>query len=437
MSCACASKKSTKTGTERAAREIRLAGRRVAMLTSLREIVALPPAADIEAGQWTAILDELAARQRQAMSLLATAEQDLLPFAEEDGSMADLGSLIGRVELDLAGAFILFDLYVDVLSQRHLPGVGGLLGGCDVLADDALRRSHLALRTGPRPLVQLQQGFGAATRRQRVPLRGGTRNPLQLIEIPYTRLGQKYLLTSIAHEVGHEVMVRLQLLEPIRRAVVSGLALSGSGPDVPNWFGAWLFELIPDAWTVICCGLAAAAGLADILLLPADFAYRADPQDPHPPPFLRVLIGFEMCRQVWGPGPWDPWEDRWRRRHPLDRVPAEHVDLIAQTLPLVRHVVELMLGTPLRAFDGGSLIDLMDRLVAPDQLRRRIRQGHLDLRGLRPCAQLAVFRLAEDDGLLDDEVLDRTMTTWLQNLQSARSTAPTTPAHSPTPEYTR
>ena len=39
--------------------------------------------------------------------------------------------------------------------------------------------------------------------------------------------------------------------------------------------------------------------------------------DPHPTNYIRVLLSFEWCRQVWGHGEWDDWEEEWKRLYPL------------------------------------------------------------------------------------------------------------------------
>lgn len=59
------------------------------------------------------------------------------------------------------------------------------------------------------------------------------------------------------------------------------------------------------------CGAAQASSVMEILTLPGRRVYRVSATDPHPPPFLRVLIAFEWCRHEWGRGDWDDWEREW------------------------------------------------------------------------------------------------------------------------------
>src|SRR5262249_42557526 len=143
----------------------------------------------------------------------------LLPRAGEQRARRELHAVLGQIELDMARAFTFFDTYMDVLTQRQSPELGGILGGCDVLALEAMRRDHPALALIEPPLVYCERGVGAAIARESVPFPDGSPNPMPLIQIPYARLSEKYNLTSILHEAGHQALHRLQLVAVLPKLV--------------------------------------------------------------------------------------------------------------------------------------------------------------------------------------------------------------------------
>jgi hypothetical protein len=152
--------------------------------------------------------------------------------------------------------------------------------------------------------------------------------------------------------------------------------------------------------------------------------FRITTHDPHPPPYLRVLLGFECCRQVWGRGRWDAWERDWLRLYPLEDAPPDAAKLLergARALPAVaRFLLEARIP-PLRR----PIPDLLD-LSAIDARRLEeraaaARSGRLNLTGMRPCAQLAVFRAVYDMDCLDEQQFEAAMNRWLASLAGRRS----------------
>ncbi len=396
--------------------------RRIRALSTLRELVALPPDSDISGRQWMALntalktAEENLARalKQQAKAALESDEKDLRKARR---FMAELGN----IEINLTKTYSFFDTYTDILSQRHMPGLGPLLAGCDVLAADALQCGHPALSLVEPPLVYCDRGYGASIARQDIHLPDGTPNPLPLIQIPYTRLQEKWNLTSVLHEVGHEVMVRLGMVALWPRIAAAALARQGASTRVQHLFGQWMSEIGPDFWTFGCSGIAAAGGIRELIVLPPVLMLRISETDPHPPPYLRVLLNFEWCRQQWGRGRWDDWEHEWLALYPLDGLPRAQRDTLDTCRRLLPALSRALLHTRLRVLGGRPMRALFDLdALHPLRLQRLAagaRHGRLDLRGLRPAAQLAVFRLVKEQGLLTPEQLDAVMATWLTQLK--------------------
>ncbi|MBI4523813.1 MAG: hypothetical protein HY695_08390 [Deltaproteobacteria bacterium] len=397
---------------------------RIDTLSSLRKLVDLPPESDIAERQWSVITSELNLVEARLLSRLKKVAREHLPHANDLGARRQLNGLLGALELQLSNTFTFFDTYMDVLTQRHTRELGGLLAGCDVLAWDGISKDHPALAIVERPLVYCDRGFGASTLREGVRLPGRAFNPIPLIQIPYSRLKEKYNLTSILHEVGHEAMVRLGLVKTLPHAFRSALAKAGAPATMSDLFALWSSEIGPDFWTFCASGIAEAGAIREILALPPNHCFKVSWTDPHPPPYLRVLLSFEWCRQVWGSGLWNEWEKEWLELYPLERAPAESLEIIKrakQYLPLVSRV---LLHGRFRALSGKAIPDLFNlAALAPSELQRIARSaesGALNLTGLPPSAHLAVFRLLREQGRLKEESIDATMTKWLLRLGKKR-----------------
>lgn len=396
---------------------------RISGLSRLRQMVGLRPDSDITHRQWLAIESRLKFAEIQLIEELKSAGRRYLPHANKNIHAARyIQHHIGQMEVSLTRAYSFFDNYLDVLTQRHMPELGPLLQGCDVLALDAVLKHHPALNIIEPPLVSVNRGFGASVARQDIRMPGGNSNPLALIEIPYTRLLEKYNLTSIIHESGHEVMVRLGLIETLPIMVRSGLRQQGASKDLQEYFALWMSEIGPDLWTFLCSGIAAAGGIREILSLPPSLMYRISWTDPHPPAWLRVLLNFEWCRQIWGSGIWDDWEKEWLAIYPLSLAPQESLMLMEEGQKMLNTVARSLLFTRFKTLTGKSISSLFDlQSLAPAILESRIVKGRIDLRGLRPCAQLAVFRLMKAKNSLSPEKLDKIMGDWLKRLKNFKT----------------
>jgi hypothetical protein len=391
---------------------------RIRTLGQLKRTLALP-SGRLSPRQWGVLDTQLAAAVARLDGRLGGAAQAALPRLDDRGARRRLNALLGEIELDLTRAFSFFDTYMDVLSQRLVPGLGKILAGCDRIAWNALRRPHPALLVVEPPLVYCDRGFGASVVREGVPFPDGTPNPMPLIQIPYSRLAEKYNLTSIVHEVGHEVMVRLGLHASLPAALADGLRRAGASAHLSDFFALWSRELGPDFWTFGCSGLAQTAAVREILSLPPADVLRLSPTDPHPPPYLRVLASIAWCRSVWGMGPWDDWEAAWRDVYRLEAAPPALRELLETATRLLPRVGHLLMTTRFKTLGRRPLADLFDlSALAPARIRRIaacVASNQPD-EAVPVTAQLAVFRVLRDEHRLDEAAIDRLMTGWLERL---------------------
>lgn len=395
---------------------------RIEALSSLRDVVSLPPDLDISKRQWRILDAELKTVETRLIRRLKRGATTYLSQPTDLKAARVMNSLLGELELEMTNAYTFFDTFMDILTQRHTPGLGRLLAGCDKLALDSIRKPHPALTMVEQPIVGCDRGFGAKTFREYVRFPGGSLNPMPLVQIPYSRLKEKYNLTSVLHEVGHEAMVRCGLKKALPKALRSGLDRAGAPTAVCDLFALWSSEIGPDFWSFCGSGLAHAGAIKEILALPPAHAFRITWNDPHPPPYIRALLCFDWCRQVWGRGIWDGWEREWRDLYPVDSAPPATRSLIRKLSLFVPATSSILLRSRFRSLNGKRIPDLFNiSVLAPSELKRRsvsAASGNIDLRGMSPSSHLAVFRLIKERGKLNEEALDELMTKWLTKLAS-------------------
>lgn len=406
------------------ARKIDAQRLRIETLSSLRQLVSLPPHLDISRRQWQILEAELKATETRLIRRLKRGATAYLSQPQDITAARAMNSLLGELELEMTKSFTFFDTFMDILTQRHTPELGRLLAGCDALALDSIRKPHPALAVVERPIVGCDRGFGAKTFREFVRFPGGSYNPMPLVQIPYSRFKEKYNLTSVLHEIGHEAMVRCGLKRALPKALKNGLTRAGAPRAIADLFAMWSSEIGPDLWAFCGSGLAQAGGIKEILALPPAHVFRISWNDPHHPPYVRALMCFDWCRQMWGSGIWDRWEREWRDMYPLESAPASTRPLIHKLSQFIPATTSILLRTRFRSLNGKRIPDLFDMSVlAPSELKRRVLSpdGTIDLRGMPSSSHLAVFRLVKERGKVNEEDLDALMTQWLLRL-SGRGT---------------
>ena len=399
--------------------------RKIRLISSLRAFVSLPSNYNISKSQWLLIEHQLLTAEAKYLNRLNEGARKYFPTIHEAESGRAFNELMGRVELDLSDAFTFFDTFLDIISQRLLPKIGRLLEGCDTLAMDALRKNHPALIIIEKPLVFLDRGFGASILREGITLPDGSLNPLPAIQIPYSKLMEKYNLTSVIHETGHSAMVRLGLVVSLPKMTIEVLENAGAPKTIHKLFALWMKEIGPDFWGFCNCGIAQPSSVREILSLPKNYVFKVSSTDPHPPPFLRVLLAIEWCRQQWGSGIWDAWERSWTMMYPMKELRSEEKKIISTAKEYIPTVSHALFRTRFRTLNGGTILSLFDiDAIAPTRLENVVRKAQnsniLNLKGFSPGGQLAVFRMIRERGILSEESLDQLMTEWLVRLGKQR-----------------
>lgn len=301
------------------------------------------------------------------------------------------------LRLQATAALTQFDVFSDAITQRSEAETGVLLRGMDVLAEDALRLQAPPFEA-PALLCYLDRGIGAAIRRARTRLPGGGENPVAIIRVPRERMVGLGIASSLVHEVGHQGAALLDLVPMLRKGMEP--MLSAPAGEINPWLSwhRWISEIVADLWSVARVGLSSSLGLINVVSLPRPFVFRANTEDPHPTPWLRVLLSLEMGRQLYPHEEWHRLKALWVQMYPLNRQDVRDRDLILQ---LARHVplfVRWMLRQRIAAAGQRSLRDVLyDPAIAPDALHEKLElwnRSHRFVDGLRPCQVFALVGYA-------------------------------------------
>ncbi len=276
------------------------------------------------------------------------------------------------------------DLFADAISQRSESGTGVFLAGLDVLARDALDIAG-APYTMPKLLCYLDRGLGAAIRRARTRLPGGGDNPVSVIRIPRERMIGFGIASSLVHEVGHQGAALLELV-PALRSYLEPKALDPHPENPWRYWWRWISEIVADLWSVARLGIASTLGLMNVVSLPRVFVFRSNSSDPHPTPWVRLMLSAEMGRRLYPHPHWQRVQALWQEFYPAYRGSpgAAHVHRLAHhASELVDHLMQFSMPGALTLkrllHDPGLSVDRLDELA-----ERWFRHGDT-LRDLRPC----------------------------------------------------
>jgi len=173
-------------------RRVQSAALRIGELSSLRRVVALPQGSDITKHQWAALQLQLDAVEARLKTRLKRAADQHLGTVEQLQSARNLNGALGAIEMELSRAFTFFDTYMDVLTQRHTPGLGRLLAGCDAV---------LMCEPSPGPQMAALEALIHAVEKGRIPLK------------------------RIEDALARHMRVKERFLAPPRRRPASGAAL--------------------------------------------------------------------------------------------------------------------------------------------------------------------------------------------------------------------
>ncbi len=257
--------------------------------------------------------------------------------------------------------------YTEAVNSRTTPGQAALLRACDILCEKSMQELLRPLgKETPFVLTYVDKGVGASILKAGLRLWDGKISPVAAIKVTLHNL---YRPTAIIHETGHQVAHILNWNEELSAALDT--ELNNHPKIVGSAYAGWSSEMAADAFAFVHTGYAAVAALHDVVSGTAQAVFAYHQHDPHPISYIRVLMNIEMCRQFYGPGPWDNLEESFKTDYDINLVNFPSVGLIKMCADALPDVVKLLLKRSYRSFGNKALSQILtpDR-ASPKELDR-------------------------------------------------------------------
>lgn len=333
------------------------------------------------------------------------------------------------LRLTFQDALSQFDLFSETITQRSETDDGVLLAGLDVAASEALMLPGRPF-DGPPVVCSLHRGLGGSIRRARTRLPGGGDNPVALIRIPRERMVGYGIASSLAHEVGHQGAALLNLVESLR-ARLRLVRPAGRLRRAWGLWERWISEIIADFWSISKIGIGSTLGLIGLVSLPRGFVFRTPDEDPHPMPWLRVLLSCAIGDRLYPDPQWDQLAATWRAMYPLTGVRQELVAIISQLQTTMPSFITVLVDHRPSQLRGRSLGEVLHNPhLQRDALLRRFSMWQSDDQLMThepPTLAFAVLGQARASGRLTPEresrMLRQLIVTWARSsaLETARA----------------
>jgi len=335
------------------------------------------------------------------------------------------------LRLTFQNALSQFDLFSEVITQRSEHDNGVLLSGLDVAAAEALLVPGRFFE-GPPVICSLHRGLGGAIRRARTRLPGGGDNPVAIIRIPRERMIGFGIASSLVHEVGHQGAALLQLVESLRAQLRPIRARTGLRGAWDLW-DRWISEIVADFWSISRIGIGSTLGLIGLVSLPRGFVFRPSQDDPHPMPWVRVLLSCALGDRLYPDPQWEQLAATWQAMYPIVGIRPQLSALISElrtTMPDLVSVLVEHRSARLRGWPLGEVLHNPGLYRGP--LLQRFSAWEADPGRMAmepPTMAFAVLGQARASGRLSPEresrLLRRLIASWAvrSSLDTARATA--------------
>jgi hypothetical protein len=260
----------------------------------------------------------------------------------------------------------IWDFYFDLFVQR-LSNFGERLRAVDRICANCYEDLYVGLGTAQPtpsllPFSYASSGFSPATFRRGVPLRRLRHNPnlFPLIMLPQHRLDNVWALSSILHEVSHNLQADIGLWEEIPARVYQRLTTEGKlPPDIAQVWAHWHKETMADMFALVLGGPAAVESLMDVVGRSPASTVQFSSDSVHPTPYLRVLINLVLLRRLGFDKMAADLTRIWQRLYP--RVSSNDIPprFMKTFQPAAEMVVDTMVFQPYRQFANKSLAQVV------------------------------------------------------------------------------
>jgi hypothetical protein len=369
--------------------------------------------------------------QLRAIEVLATAfkteQESILADLDASGDVETFNTRCLELVRSLIRARKSWDFFRDKLDLRHSPAYRRPLWLTDTIAWNCHRpvldlavefkiTDGLTLREPP--LVYCTAEYSPATwvrgsrpNDGRVYDLGEALLPIPVIEIPWDQLQSAWEYLALHHEVGHDIEADLKLRPALQTSLQQTLSSAGVPLSRTRTWLKWQGEVFADLCALRLAGPAFADALLQLLLLPQGAVKAFDEDDPHPTPYVRILMNTAYIRSLVSAKAASEHaariEAQWKSIYGADAADPV-LDACMQDFSLV---FKALMGTQLAVLKGRSVADLLPFTEADDarirSAEKYFRTGMnlpkgVPLRHTVSAARLAVCALMESGALTDE-----------------------------------
>lgn len=301
----------------------------------------------------------------------------------------------------------IWDFYFDLFVQR-LSNFGERLRSVDRICANCYEDLYVGMGTAQPtpsllPFSYANSGFSPATFRRGVPIMRLRRNPnpFPLIMLPQHRLDNVWALSSILHEVSHNLQADLGLWEEIPARIYQRLTTEGKIPaEIAQVWAHWHKETMADMFALVLGGPAAVESLMDVVGRSPASTVRFSALSVHPTPYLRTLINLILLRRMGFDKMATALTRVWQRLYPRvtpNDIPAEFMKTF---YPAAEMVVDTMVFQPYRQFGNKCLAQVLpfgpQQMAMVELAGRRLASGQdpgtIPIRFMISAARFALDR---------------------------------------------
>jgi hypothetical protein len=291
---------------------------------------------------------------------------------------------------DVVGAQVTFveamwAFYWEIFTQRLSPTFAERLRTVDRIGANCYEDLYVGMATArptPRllPFCYVASGFSPFTFRRGVPLSRLKRHPnlFPLVVIPQHRLDNVWALSSVLHEVSHNLQADLGLWDVMPKAIFSRLTREGLPRRVAVIFASWHKETMADLLALLLGGTGAVESLMDVVARSPQATTHFDAGAVHPTPVLRVPISLVLLRRLGFASKADDLTVVWRQLYPTGGRGAVPDVLLSSFEKAAELAVDTMAFTTYEQLGGKPLVDVI--AFGPAQMRT-IEQAAVQLAG--------------------------------------------------------
>jgi hypothetical protein len=309
----------------------------------------------------------------------------------------------------------IWDFYFDLFVQR-LSSFGERLLSVDRIAANCYEDLYVGIGAAQPtpsllPFSYAKSGFSPATYRRGVPLQGlrFNKNLFPLTMLPQHRLDNVWALSSVLHEVSHNLQADLGLWEEMPVRIYQRLTAEGGiSPSVAQVWARWHKEMMADMFALLLGGPAAVESLMDVVGRAPDGTVKFNPLGVHPTSYLRVLINLVLLRRMGFEKVAADLRRVWLRLYP-NLTPADIPRPIMETFSKASELaVDTMAFQPYKQFANKSLSQVLKfgprEMEIVEQAGRQLASGQ-ELGAVPARFMIGVARFALDNRLATPQAI--------------------------------